>query len=120
MSQSNRRSGGNRGGSQRSQAPRNKGSSEGLPRSRPSNQAGMRQPARGGRGQSGLKSNIDRTLPPFTTRRYLAIWAAGMVPLVLVLLLLTQCNNSANNPATNLAQATPIPAATTNNSNAAP
>src|SRR5207248_1047935 len=94
MSQSKRRSGGNQSGSQRSQgsqgsqAPRGtKGGSQEVPRSRSSTQGAMRQTPRGGGRQSqpARKSNIDRTLPPFTTRRYLAIWAAGMVPLVLVL-----------------------------------
>jgi peptidyl-prolyl cis-trans isomerase B (cyclophilin B) len=31
---------------------------------------------------------VDRTLPPFSTRRYVAIWVLGMVPLALVLLVL--------------------------------
>ena len=96
MSQPNRRSQGNRS---RSGAPRK---SSTPPVVRPQ----ARRPA-----QSPLKANINRTLPPFTTRRYLAIWIAGMVPLAIVLLMLTQCNSAAGS--STAATATAIPAAVT-------
>jgi peptidyl-prolyl cis-trans isomerase B (cyclophilin B) len=43
--------------------------------------------------EGSLRGRVDRTLPPFTTRRYVAIWILGLIPLVFVLLVLTQCNN---------------------------
>ncbi|HYP19585.1 MAG TPA: hypothetical protein VEY08_05870, partial [Chloroflexia bacterium] len=37
---------------------------------------------------SGFKATIDRTLPPFSVKRYAAIWVLMMIPLALVLFLL--------------------------------
>ena len=37
---------------------------------------------------SGFRATIDRTLPPFSIRRYAAIWVLMMIPLALVLFLL--------------------------------
>jgi peptidyl-prolyl cis-trans isomerase B (cyclophilin B) len=94
MSQSNKRSRGNPSGSR-------------TPR-KSSTPPVARQPARRA-SQSPLKANVNRTLPPFTTRRYLAIWIAGIVPLAIVLFLLTQFNKSSTNPAQ--ATATVVPTA---------
>lgn len=35
-------------------------------------------------------ANVDRVLPPFTAQRYVVIWLLGMIPLILIILLLTQ------------------------------
>jgi cyclophilin family peptidyl-prolyl cis-trans isomerase len=48
---------------------------------------------------------VDRVLPPFSAQRYVAIWVLGMIPLILVILLLTQLGNSSSSGTT--AQATP-------------
>ena len=40
--------------------------------------------------QSGIRGTVDRALPPFSIRRYAAIWVLGMIPLVLVILWLAQ------------------------------
>jgi peptidyl-prolyl cis-trans isomerase B (cyclophilin B) len=45
--------------------------------------------------QRPVRSGVDRVLPPFSTQRYVAIWLAGMVPLVFLILVLTQCNGGA-------------------------
>lgn len=34
--------------------------------------------------------SVDRTLPPFTARRYVAIWLLGLIPLIFIVLLLAQ------------------------------
>jgi len=47
--------------------------------------------------QSGLRGNFDRTLPPYSTRRYLAIWIPIMVVVLLVFVILLFTLNS--NPA---------------------
>jgi peptidyl-prolyl cis-trans isomerase B (cyclophilin B) len=108
MSQSNKRSrggsgsgsGSNRSGSQGSQAPRKNSTRPSQP---------VRRPPAPAASQSPLRANIDRILPPFSGRRYVAIWAAGMVPLVLVLLLLTQCNGAAAPTTSNSANPTDTP-----------
>ncbi len=55
----------------------------------------VRQPVNARRGgqpsaqsQSSLRAQMDRALPPFSTRRYIAIWAVVAVPIILVFLLL--------------------------------
>ena len=40
--------------------------------------------------RSPLRARIDRALPPFTTRRYLAIWLLGMIPLVGLIVILAR------------------------------
>ena len=52
----------------------------------------MRQPVgRGGRSQQ-RGSRFDQALPPFSRQRYLVIWVAILVPLVLILLVLLALN----------------------------
>src|SRR5690242_11770250 len=115
MSQSNKRSrggsgsGGNRTGSQRPQGQRTQGP-QGPRRSTSASGQPVRRPPARGATQSPLRANVDRTLPPFSARRYIAIWAGIMVPLlVVVLLLLTQCNSGAANNTSNSANATATP-----------
>jgi peptidyl-prolyl cis-trans isomerase B (cyclophilin B) len=44
---------------------------------------------------------LDRLLPRFSTQRYVVIWLAGMVPLVFLLLVLTQCNGQGSSQGSN-------------------
>ncbi len=52
-----------------------------------------------------MRAQIDRTLPPFSVQRYVAIWLLGMIPLALVLFLLLR--PAAGNPPLNAAVITP-------------
>ncbi len=52
-------------------------------------QAALHQPIKPTQAQqSPLRARIDRTLPPFSVQRYVAIWALGMIPLLGLLLIL--------------------------------
>ena len=85
--------------------------------SRPTNGTGSRpsssrpgvvkQPvARPGQNQSSVRTRVDRTLPPFSTQRYLVIWVAVVVLLVAVLLVLA-LRGTGNTASTAGAVATP-------------
>jgi cyclophilin family peptidyl-prolyl cis-trans isomerase len=50
-------------------------------------------------------ASVDRVLPPFSAQRYVVIWVLGMIPLILVILLLTQLGNGSSSNTT--AQSTP-------------
>jgi peptidyl-prolyl cis-trans isomerase B (cyclophilin B) len=54
-----------------------------------------------------FRERVDRTLPPFTARRYIAIWLLGMIPLILILLWLAQPWNNNSAGSSTQAQSTP-------------
>ena len=135
MSQSNKRGGGSSGS-------RNSGSTRGP--STPNRSGGSRpapvkttvvRPSGGRRStsqaeQQGMRGQINRNLPPFSTRRYIAIWLIGLIPLVILLLVLTQTagnKQTAAQPTATIAAAgqsqqqlpTQVPAATSAPDNAA-
>ncbi|MDQ3928211.1 MAG: peptidylprolyl isomerase [Chloroflexota bacterium] len=62
--------------------------------------AGTRPPVRresAAAPATGFRATIDRTLPPFSIQRYVAIWVLMMIPLALVLFLLLRPGGSASN-----------------------
>jgi len=60
----------------------------------------VRQPINSKRQQP--PSRLDQILPPFSAKRYIAIWALVMIPLVAILFVLTQGNNKPAASSTNV------------------
>ncbi|MDQ5825115.1 MAG: peptidylprolyl isomerase [Chloroflexota bacterium] len=77
------------GGQARKPASQSQGRTSGT---RPPGGGGSRPPVRREAATAapttGFKATIDRTLPPFSLQRYVAIWVLMMIPLALVLFLL--------------------------------
>ncbi len=95
MSQ-NRSKGGRQGSSSRSKASRPVGqqSSAGSYRPVVKNTVGV-----SGRSQSSFRTRVDDALPPFSVRRYVAIWAVGMLVLAGVLVTLLRVGGGTTSPA---------------------
>lgn len=86
-------------------------SASGAPSRRPAAQASSTAAGRGGANRppvkragaapppSGFRTQIDRTLPPFTVQRYIAIWAAVIIPIAIVLFFILRPAAVANNAA---------------------
>lgn len=90
---------GSSGGAPRRSPSQSQGRTTG---SRPAGGSGSRPPVRretAAPPQSGFKATIDRTLPPFSIQRYVAIWLLMMIPLALVLFLLLRPGGNSSDPA---------------------